>query len=126
MSIDILRLAAFSTKGRGGNPAGVVLDARDLSHARMQEIAAEVGYSETVFIVDDSTDHMRVKYFSPEQEIDFCGHATIAAGVALGNHHGPGSFVFETNAGPVAVDVTHSPDGMRAQLSAAHAARWAH
>lgn len=117
MSIDILRLAAFSTKGRGGNPAGVVLDARGLSRARMQEIAAEVGYSETVFIVDDSTDHLRVKYFSPEQEIDFCGHATIAAGVALGNHHGPGSFVFETNAGPVAVDVTHSPDGMRAQLT---------
>ena len=52
----------------------------------MQRIAAEVGYSETAFLAPDGTGRpgrWRVRYFSPLAEVPFCGHATIASGVAL-------------------------------------------
>jgi PhzF family phenazine biosynthesis protein len=94
--IEILRYAAFTTDPRGGNPAGVVLDAAGLSDAEMLAIAAEVGYSETAFLIDD-----RLRYFSPLAEVAFCGHATIATAVALG----PGEHRFRTNAGEVPVSV---------------------
>ena len=47
---EVLRYAAFTTTPDGGNPAGVVLDATRLDDARMQAIAADVGYAETVFV----------------------------------------------------------------------------
>jgi len=98
---EILRLAAFSDDPKGGNPAGVVLDAAGLDDRRMQEIAAEVGYSETAFVLSQEGDRYRVRYFSPLAEVPFCGHATIATAVALG----PGEHVFLTNAGEVPVSV---------------------
>ncbi|MFF5296626.1 PhzF family phenazine biosynthesis protein [Paractinoplanes globisporus] len=98
---EILRLAAFSDDPAGGNPAGVVLDASGLSDERMLAIAAEVGYSETAFIVSRDGGKYRVRYFSPLIEVPFCGHATVATAVALG----PGSHVFVTNAGEVPVSV---------------------
>ncbi|MCU7728109.1 PhzF family phenazine biosynthesis protein [Actinoplanes sp. KI2] len=98
---EILRLAAFSDDPKGGNPAGVVLDAAALDDRRMQEIAAEVGYSETAFVLSRAGDRYRVRYFSPLAEVPFCGHATIATAVALG----PGEHVFRTNAGEVPVSV---------------------
>jgi len=73
----VLRYAAFTTDASGGNPAGVVLDARGLDDQTMQAIAAEVGYSETAFLTDRA-----VRYFSPKAEVPFCGHATIATAVA--------------------------------------------
>ncbi|MEA2124647.1 MAG: hypothetical protein QOI80_1429 [Solirubrobacteraceae bacterium] len=93
---EILRLAAFTDTPDGGNPAGVVLDAAGLSAAEMQAIAAEVGYSETAFV-----DGHAIRYFSPAAEVPFCGHATIATGVALGD----GDYTFATQSGPVAVEV---------------------
>jgi PhzF family phenazine biosynthesis protein len=49
MIAQVLRYAAFTVDGQGGNPAGLVLDARDLHATQMQAIAADVGYSETAF-----------------------------------------------------------------------------
>lgn len=117
MSLEIQRLSAFPFEGRGGNPAGVVLDSPSLSDAEMLAIAAEVGYSETVFLTKHSNTRFKVRYFSPEMEVDFCGHATIAAGVALGNSHGAGGYVFETNTGDVNVNVTSLVDGFTAELT---------
>jgi PhzF family phenazine biosynthesis protein len=105
----VLRYAAFTSDPAGGNPAGVVLDARDLDDEAMQAIAAEVGYSETAFVVDGS-----VRYFSPKAEVPFCGHATVATAVALAERDGPGDFVFSTPAGIVPVTVD---DGLRATLT---------
>ena len=51
MTTEVLRYAAFTVDGHGGNPAGIVLDARGLDVAEMQAIAADVGYSETAFLV---------------------------------------------------------------------------
>jgi PhzF family phenazine biosynthesis protein len=98
---EILRFAAFSDDPKGGNPAGVVLDAAGLDDERMLAIAAEVGYSETAFITSRDGGRYRVRYFSPLAEVPFCGHATVATAVALG----PGDHVFETNSGEVPVSV---------------------
>jgi PhzF family phenazine biosynthesis protein len=62
----------------------------------MQAIAAEVGYSETVFAAP-SEDGWRVRYFAPEIEVPFCGHATIALGAALALAHGDGTFTLQLN-----------------------------
>jgi PhzF family phenazine biosynthesis protein len=94
--MDVLRLAAFTDDPSGGNPAGVVLDAGGLAAEEMQRIAAEVGFSETAFVDGD-----RIRYFSLEAEVPFCGHATIAAGVALGD----GDHRLQTASGLVPVRV---------------------
>ena len=55
--MEILRYTAFSTTPEGGNPAGVVLDAAGMTEAQMQRVAAEVGYSESAFLVQDGRAH---------------------------------------------------------------------
>lgn len=102
---EVLRYAAFTDDPEGGNPAGVVLDAGGLSAQRMLAIARAVGYSETAFLapVTAGGGEYGVRYFSPEAEVSFCGHATIAAAVALAARRGPGEFVFHVAAGPVPV-----------------------
>jgi PhzF family phenazine biosynthesis protein len=101
--VDILRIAAFSDGAAGGNPAGVVLADRFPEAADMQRIAAEVGYSETVFAVAEAS-HWRARYFSPESEVPFCGHATIALGAALALRHGDGSFPLRLNQAEITVE----------------------
>ena len=111
---EILRYSAFAATPEGGNPAGVVLDARGLSEQDMLRIAAEVGYSETAFVVGQAADapvpRYRVRYWSPAAEVPFCGHATVATAVALAERVGVGPLVFDTNAGPVTLD-TAEQDG---------------
>lgn len=101
--MDIERFAAFSREGSGGNPAGVVLCEAMPSDAVMQAIAKDVGYSETVFAVRSGA-AWRVRYFAPESEIHFCGHATIALGAALARHEGSGQFSLILNGGAITVD----------------------
>ena len=102
----VLRYAAFTDDPAGGNPAGVVLDASALDDATMQAIAVDVGYSETAFVTGrGDTGDLHVRYFSPEAEVPFCGHATIATGVAWGHAHGFGALRLHTPAGLVAVEV---------------------
>src|SRR3954469_12534112 len=119
---DLLRLAAFTAQPSGGNPAGVWIGTMFPSDGEMQGIAADVGYSETAFLVPmpgAALGHFRVRYFSPLAEVPFCGHATIARGVALaeraeeGAGSGAADLVFETNGGPVAVRTTVDRDGHR-------------
>jgi PhzF family phenazine biosynthesis protein len=70
---------AFVVDDAGGNPAGVVLDADGLSEAAMQEVAAAVGVSETVFVSKSSVAAFKFDFFTPNMRIPHCGHATIAA-----------------------------------------------
>lgn len=83
----VRRYAAFSDDPTGGNPAGVVLEAAHLTEERLQQVAAEVGYSETAFVTGpierDGSGAIPIRYFAPEGEVDFCGHATIALGRPL-------------------------------------------
>ena len=120
MSVDILRYSAFTDTPAGGNPAGVVLDATGLDESTMQAIAAEVGYSETAFLTVAGNDgrSFDVRYFAPSIEIPFCGHATIATGVALAERVGDGVFLLHTRAGDVPVDVQRDASGrLRATLT---------
>jgi PhzF family phenazine biosynthesis protein len=113
----ILRYTAFTDDPAGGNPAGVVLDASALSDERMQEIAAELGYSETAFVIARPDGGYDVRYFSPEAEVPFCGHATIATGVALAERDGPGLHSFHTQAGEVPVATQQADGGVTATLT---------
>jgi len=108
---DILELVAFAAEPGGGNPAGVVLDATRLSAADMQAIAAELGHPETAFVGDREGHRVAVRYFSPDDEVPFCGHATIATAVALAEADRPGAFVFDTAAGPVEVIAERDGEG---------------
>lgn len=100
---EVLRLAAFSSGPTGGNPAGVVVGVALPSEPDMQRIAAKVGYSETVFAAPEG-DSWRVRYFSPQEEVAFCGHATIALGSVLAARAGEGVFQLELNAGRISVE----------------------
>ncbi|MDQ0735696.1 PhzF family phenazine biosynthesis protein [Arthrobacter agilis] len=99
--MEILRYAAFTDRPDGGNPAGVVLDADDLAPAQMQAIAADLGYAESAFVSRRVPGAATVRYFAPEAEIPFCGHATIATGVALAEREGPGRLVLSSPVGPL-------------------------
>lgn len=113
--VRVLRLTAFSSDPDGGNPAGVVLDARDLSDGQMQGIAAAVGYAETAFVTEPPSaadpGRMGVRYFSPTAEVPFCGHATVATAVAIADGLGgasipapaDGAFLFSTAVGDVRI-----------------------
>ena len=107
----VLRYSAFTDDPRGGNPAGVVLDASGMDDARMQAIATEVGYSETAFFVGRGGGVYDVRYFSPQQEVAFCGHATIASAVAFADRDGVGELVLHTQAGVVPVRTQRDGSG---------------
>ena len=113
----ILRYSAFTAEGRGGNPAGVVLDARGMDDAAMQAVAAGLGYSETAFLLPRDDAALDVRYFSPVAEVSFCGHATIAASIAHGERHGPGERLLHTPAGLVRVMVEKEADGFSATFA---------
>lgn len=115
--MDVLRYRAFTCSFDGsGNPAGVVLDAAEMTDVEMLAVAAEVGYSETAFVVAVDGSY-RVRYFSPVAEVDFCGHATIATAVALAEDGaGAGELLFLTNAGEIAVTVEETEGGYCATL----------
>lgn len=117
--VRVLRYTAFSNQASGGNPAGVVLDATGLDEETMLAVAASVGYSETAFLWRlHGANRFRVRYFSPVAEVPFCGHATIAAALALADSGVLGQITFATNSGEVAVDVdTGGTDGPTASLT---------
>ncbi len=69
----------FVDGGAGGNPAGVVLDAGGLNDDQMLSIASRVGLSETAFVSKSETEGFKLDFFTPNQRIAHCGHATIAA-----------------------------------------------
>lgn len=87
----IQRIAAFTDHGAGGNPAGVVIGDALPDAAQMQRIAAEVGFSETAFAAPQGAG-WKTRYYSPETEVPFCGHATIALGAALARANGAGRY----------------------------------
>ena len=113
--MTVLKLAAFSQNGLGGNPAGVAFYDSMPSAEEMMSIAKEVGYSETAFLVKQD-DGWRVRYFAPELEVPFCGHATIALGAALGERFGEGTYKLVLNNSEISVSAKKSDLGMSATL----------
>jgi PhzF family phenazine biosynthesis protein len=105
--MKILKIAAFSHNGMGGNPAGVVFCDEMPTEKEMLRTAKDVGYSETAFL-RQIEDGWRIRYFSPELEVPFCGHATIASGAALGGHSGEGDYKLFLNDNDITIRVEKS------------------
>ena len=115
--MTVQRISAFSDAGQGGNPAGIHISEQFPSEAEMRRIAAEVGYSETAFAIPEGApDQWRVRYFSPESEVPFCGHATIALGAALAAHAGDGTYRLKLNQAEITVEASASAGAARAAL----------
>jgi PhzF family phenazine biosynthesis protein len=107
--IRVYHVDAFTTQKFGGNTAGVVLDAEYLTEDEMQCIAKELNLPESVFLLpsqEDGVDY-KVKYFTPAEEINFCGHATIGLtwllAIEFGLAEKKQGIVLETNVGKVPV-----------------------
>jgi len=113
--MGILKIAAFSDGDRGGNPAGIVIGDALPPVQAMQKIAAELGFSETAFAAP-LHDGWRVRYFSPESEVPFCGHATIALGAALAMKDGDNEFDLTLNDARITVSARQDGDLLKAAL----------
>lgn len=111
----VQRLAAFSNGNTGGNPAGVVIADTLPCVDEMQKVARQVGFSETAFAAR-SGDRWQVRYFAPEAEVPFCGHATIALGAALAMREGAGTFPLQLNQGNISVEGRSQGDFYAAAL----------
>jgi PhzF family phenazine biosynthesis protein len=105
-TIRVLQVDAFTDEPLTGNPAGVVPNADGLSDDQMQAIAAEMAVSETAFLRSSEDADRRVRYFTPTQEVDLCGHATIGSFAHLHDEDlEPGSTTLETNVGVLDIEV---------------------
>lgn len=114
--LRVYHVDAFTTEKFGGNTAGVVLDAEKLTEDEMQSIAKELNLPESVFLLPSNNKEIdyKVKYFTPAEEINFCGHATVGLTWLLATEFGlaekKGGIVLETNIGKVPV-VWHKENG---------------
>jgi PhzF family phenazine biosynthesis protein len=102
--MNVERISAFAYDNKGGNPAGVLFSQEMIKDEEMLKIAKEVNYSETAFLVKQD-DTFRIRYFSPETEIAFCGHATIASGYCIGEKFGFGNYDLVLNDGTIQIEV---------------------
>ncbi|MCY1035383.1 PhzF family phenazine biosynthesis protein [Corallococcus sp. BB11-1] len=100
---------AFTRSPGAGNRAGVMLDASSLDAPTMQRVAAVVGASETAFVLSrPEAPAVRLRYFTPVDEIPFCGHATVATFHLLaekGLLRSPGTYRLECPAGTFDVEL---------------------
>ncbi len=74
---------AFTKDKNQGNPAGVIFDADKLLDGQKSEVAKMLDFSESAFVVKSKEANFGLRFFSPLQEMELCGHATIAAVYAL-------------------------------------------
>jgi PhzF family phenazine biosynthesis protein len=100
---------AFTDEPLRGNAAGVIPDAAGLTDEQMGAVARELGASETAFLLPAETDDAdrRVRYFTPETEVDLCGHATVGSHALLYADGAieAGTHTLETNVGVLEVEV---------------------
>ncbi len=82
MKLDIYQVDAFSQHPFGGNPAAVCPLTEWLPDEQLQNIAAENNLSETAYFVPRG-EHYELRWFTPQVEVDLCGHATLAAAWVL-------------------------------------------
>jgi len=77
-NIEVAIVNAFIDGDQGGNAAGVVLNADDLSHEDKLSVAQQVGLSETAFVSASNISEFTLDFYTPTRQIAHCGHATIA------------------------------------------------
>ncbi len=96
MKLPIYQVDAFTDQLFKGNYAAVVPLAQAISDELMQQIATENNLSETAFVLPLASNHYQIRWFSPVTEIDFCGHATLAAAFVLFEHNKSTELRFST------------------------------
>lgn len=110
-TVRAMLVDAFTAEPMAGNAAGVVPDAGGLSVPQRRAIARELSVSDTAFLASSDVADYRAQYFTPEQEVDLCGHATVGAFAGLAQAGGldPGTVEVETAVGRI--EVTVADDG---------------
>ena len=78
-SIKVSIVEAFTKQVKKGNPAGIVFDADHLTESQMQNIAKIVGFNESVFVLKSTVADIQLRYFTPNHEMNLCGHGTVAS-----------------------------------------------
>lgn len=117
-NIEVFTIDSFSKTGEAstGNPAGFVLwdltadSAADwLNEEEMRAVAEAVGFSETAFVSPCDAADYQVRFFTPNEEVDLCGHATIGlfSGLYQLGRLKPGSYTQQTKAGRLQVKVSN-------------------
>lgn len=116
---------AFTLEPLRGNPAGVMPFARGLGGEQMLAVAREVNASETAFVLPSREADFQLRYYTPTQEVPFCGHATVAA-LALLDELGEVSVSgarervrVETGVGVLGIDLVRTPAGLRVDMTQA-------
>lgn len=109
----LVTVDVFTDRLFGGNQLAVFPDARGLSDAEMQALAAELNLSETTFVLppEDSANTARVRIFNRTAEMPFAGHPNVGTGFVLAGRARDGLLRFEELAGLVEVRLAHDASG---------------
>jgi len=101
VKLKIYQIDAFTDKLFGGNPAAVCPLENWPTDEILQNIAIENNLAETAFFVQLSKNHFHLRWFTPEHEMDLCGHATLASAFVIFNEIGNDSddILFDTQSG---------------------------
>ena len=104
--MEVYVVNAFCHQDQGGNAAGVVLSSQGLSREDKIKVAKMLGFSEIVFVSNSDTADYKLEYYTPADEVDLCGHATIATFVLL-QEKGlkEGIYTIETKAGVLDIEI---------------------
>ena len=119
--MDKYVVKAFVTlEGEGGNTAGVILNANDLTSLEKQEIAKELGFSETAFHIQRENGREEMEFYTPTKQIDFCGHATVATYGVLSKKYPAGVYKVYISGQEIKVKVSTDKVGLQQKLSFVH------
>ena len=99
--MELFIVDVFAERALSGNQLAVVRGAAHLTTADMQDIAREMNFSETTFVLEESPDRARVRIFTPEWELPFAGHPTLGTAWVLGRQHK--LYILDLDAGAVPV-----------------------
>lgn len=107
MNIIVYTYSVFHNNGIGGNIAGVVKSDENLTDNQMLKISKKMNISEVVFISKNKQKRYKLRYFTPTMEIEYCGHATLAAYFHLFNEKyiSKGTYLAETMSGDIEIKV---------------------
>ncbi len=114
MNVKTLKINAFTDLLDSGNPAGVVLDSPVLNDDQMKYISKALVVSETAFVLNSDLADYKTRFFSPEVEVNLCGHATIATFFTMalqGKLRKKNTVTQETKAGILPVDIIYDEKG---------------
>ena len=107
---EFVTLDVFTDTRFGGNQLAVFTDARGLTDAQMQSLAAEMNLSETTFVLPPASpaNTARVRIFNRVAEMPFAGHPNVGTGFVLAEHARDGMLRFEKIAGLIEVAIQHN------------------